>query len=169
MLENNKYVRCLLIDFYKAFDSVDHVILINKLKLLNLPDNIIKWLVWFLTDRDQFTKVEDKRSFTCLVMRSIIEGSCIWPILFIIFIIDLQPIGHSNHLTKYADDCSLLVPERNDVDICFEFQRILKWVGDNKLSVNMSETKEIAFDRPSSRNLLPPAEIPGIERVVIAK
>ena len=41
----------------KAFDSVDHAILINKLKLLNLPENITKYVVAFLTDRDQFTKV----------------------------------------------------------------------------------------------------------------
>ena len=80
------------------------------------------------------------------------QGSGIGPTLFIIFIIDLQPIGQSHHLTKYADDCSLLVPERNDVDRCFEFQRILKWAGDNKLSVNMSKTKEIVFHRPSPRN-----------------
>ena len=47
--------------------------------------------------------------------------------------------------------------------ICFEFQHILK------LSVNMSRTKEIVFHQPSPRNYLPPAEILGIERVIIAK
>ena len=41
MLETNKYVRCLLIDFSKAFDSVDHLIVINKLKALNIADNVI--------------------------------------------------------------------------------------------------------------------------------
>ena len=66
LLEENTYVRCLLIDFSKAFDSVDYVIIINKLKLLNLPDNIIKYVVSFSTDRDRFTKVGDKRSFTPL-------------------------------------------------------------------------------------------------------
>ena len=63
---------------------------------------------------------------------------------------------------------SLLVPERSDFDICFEFQHIFKWAGDNKLSVNMSKTKDIVFHRPSPRNYLPSAEIPGTERVVIA-
>ena len=41
----------LLIDFSKAFDSVDHIILINKLKSLNISDNVIQWVVSFLTDR----------------------------------------------------------------------------------------------------------------------
>ena len=42
MLETNKYVQCLLIDFSKAFDSVDHLIIINKLKAFNIADNIIR-------------------------------------------------------------------------------------------------------------------------------
>ena len=52
MLEDNKYVRWLLIDFSKAFDSVNHVVLINILKLLNIPDNILQWVVAILTDRN---------------------------------------------------------------------------------------------------------------------
>ena len=56
MLETNKYVHCLLINFSKAFDSVDHLIVINKLKALNIADNIVQWVVSFLTDRNQFVK-----------------------------------------------------------------------------------------------------------------
>ena len=74
-----------------------------------------------------------------------------------------------NPMTKYTDDCSLLVPEGNDVDICLEFQHIIKWASFNKLSVNMSKTKEILFHRPSPKNYLPLAETPGIERVIKAK
>ena len=107
----------MLIHFSKAFDFVDHIILINMLKLLNLPDNIIKWVVSLLNDRDQFTKVGDKSSFTHIITHSIIQGLGIESTLFILFITDLQPIGHSNHMTKYADDCSLLVPQRSDIGI----------------------------------------------------
>ena len=57
MIETNKYVRCLLIDFSKAFDSVDHLIVINKLKALNIADNIVQLVVSFLTDRNLFVKV----------------------------------------------------------------------------------------------------------------
>ena len=52
MLEENMYVRCLLIDFSKAFDFVNHLLLVSKLKLLKLPANIIQWVVSFLTDRE---------------------------------------------------------------------------------------------------------------------
>ena len=52
MLETNKYMRCLLIDLSKAFDSVDHLFVINKLKALNIADIVIQWVVPFLTDRN---------------------------------------------------------------------------------------------------------------------
>ena len=52
MLENCEYVRCLMIDFSRAFDVVNHVIwiLLHKLSKLNLPDYIVNWIVSFLTD-----------------------------------------------------------------------------------------------------------------------
>ena len=56
-------MRCLLIDFSKAFHSVDRLIIINKLKAFNIADNIIRWVASFLTDRNQFVKIGEKWSF----------------------------------------------------------------------------------------------------------
>ena len=100
MLKDSKYVRCLLIDFFKSFDSVDHLVLINKLIKFNIADNIIKWIVSFLIDRDQYTKLGDQRSFTCIINRSIVQGSCIGPTLFVIFICDLRSISVYNRMAK---------------------------------------------------------------------
>ena len=87
---------------FKAFDSVDHLIVINKLKALNISDNIIHWVVSFLTDRNQFVKVEERWSFTKMIKRSIVQDSGLGPTLFTICIFDLQLIGSSNCITKYA-------------------------------------------------------------------
>ena len=118
-LESNKFVRCLLIDFSNAYDSVDHIILINKLKSLKISDNVILlgWVVSFLTDQTKFVKMGQKWSFTCVINRSIVQGSGIGPTLFVICIIYLKPIGATNYVTKYADDASLLVSEKCDTDI----------------------------------------------------
>ena len=89
--------------------------------------------------------------------------------LFVIFISDLKPVGLDNSLTKYADDASLLVPERTDVDMSEEFSHIMKWSLDNKLTVNLAKTKEIVFDRPDSKNYLSPKELEGVERVEVTK
>jgi len=55
LLEHFNYVRCLLIDFSKAFTSTDHCILVNKLKQLHLPNYILKWIVDFLIARTPCT------------------------------------------------------------------------------------------------------------------
>ena len=83
-------MRCLLIDFTKAFDSVDHLTLIVKLKNLNIADNIIQWMIAFLTDRNQFVKLGEKWSFTKIINRSVVQGSGIGPTLFVICITDLK-------------------------------------------------------------------------------
>ena len=57
LLETNNYVRCLMVDFSKAFDTVNHVVLIRKLCLLGMPANIFNWIISFLTGRTQYCKV----------------------------------------------------------------------------------------------------------------
>ena len=110
--ESNKYVRCLQVDFSKAFDVVAHLALVEKLKTRNIANNIIDWVISFLTDMNRYKKMEDNRSFTRVINRSIVQGSGIGPILFIIFIGNLRPVGLANSLTKYVDDASLLVPKK---------------------------------------------------------
>ena len=92
MLENNKYVRCRLLDFTKAFDSVDHLTLIVKLKNLNIADSIIQLAVAFLTDINQFVQFGEKWSLTKLINLFIGQRSGIEPTLFSICSYDLKLI-----------------------------------------------------------------------------
>ena len=119
---------CSVIDFSKAFNSVDYLIVMNKLKALNIADNITHLVVSFRTDRNQFVKVGERWSFTKMINRSIVQRSGLGSTRFTICIIDLQPIGSSNRITKYADDFSLMVPEKCDVDMLEEFQHMLNWL-----------------------------------------
>ena len=97
------------------------------------------------------------------------HGSGIGPTLFVICIIDLKPIVSTNYVTKYADDASLLVPEKCDLNIKLEFQDVFNWDTSSKLTINMAKTTEQIFHRPNARNYLPPVTLPGIERVIYAK
>jgi len=101
LLESNQYVRCVLIDFSKAFDTVDHVILDRKLFYLETPVFIIQWIMSFLTDCNQATKLGFHLSPTLPINRSIIQGSDIGPTLFIMFDHDLKPLDILNFLIKY--------------------------------------------------------------------
>ena len=89
--------------------------------------------------------------------------------LLIIFMADLRPGGESNRIVKYADDASLLVTEETDVQINYEFDKVVAWASKNKLWINMAKTTEIVFHRPHPQNLLLPTTLPGIERVLSAK
>ena len=117
LLENNKYVRCPMIDFTKVFDTIDHLFLLKKLGAFGLPPLIVKWVVDFLTGRSQSTKLGQSLSNWLIINRNIIQGSGLGPMLFIIYAEYLKAIGVTNHLWKYADDTSLLVPEHCDVSL----------------------------------------------------
>ena len=95
-----------MFNFSKAFDLVDHPTLIQKLKALNIADNIIQWVMSFLTDCNQFVRMNEKWSFWRIINLSIVQCSCIVPTLSIICIMDLKPVGLRNCITKYADDAN---------------------------------------------------------------
>jgi len=108
LLESNQYVRCVLIDFSKAFDTVDHAILVRKLFSLKVPVFIIQWIMSFLTNRTQATRLGFHLSSHLPINRSIVQGSGSGPTLFIMFAHDLRPIDILNYLIKYADDTTLV-------------------------------------------------------------
>ena len=82
---------------------------------------------------------------------------------------DLHPLSDINIIVKYADDVNLLVPENTDIQLHNEFAHIQQCADENGMVLNLSDTKEMVFDRPhpSKFCLLPPLE--GIERVQTAK
>lgn len=86
MLENgaslSTLVRCLLIDFSKAFDVVNHVVLLRKLEALKVPSFVYNWIVSFLSCRQQICKVGNMISEVCSISRGIIQSSLAWDLLY---------------------------------------------------------------------------------------
>jgi hypothetical protein len=148
MLETNNYVRCLMIDFAKAFDTVDHVIVLRKMIGLNLPASIKNRIINFFTGRSQITKVFDELSFSRRINRSIVQGSGIGPCMYVLMESDLRALSESNILFKFADDTNLLVPENCEVSLQDEFAHVQDWASQNKMIINFAKTKEIVFRRP---------------------
>ena len=72
-------------------------------------------------------------------------------------------------MCRAADDSSLLVQEKCDIDISEELKNVHKWADENKLKINLAKTKELVFHRPNVRNYLAPSELPGLERILCAK
>jgi len=166
MLETNSYVRCLCVDFSKAFDVVDHSILYQKLACLSLPPAILQWLLSFLTNRTQSVKSGGRMSASRPINRGTIQGSGIGPANYIVMASDLRALSRFiNKLFKYADDTTLLVPEHTDVQLEDEFQALKQWAENNKMILNMLKTKELVFHRPNPCLYVPPPLLTDIERV----
>jgi hypothetical protein len=168
-LETNSYVRCIIIDFSKAFDTIDHAILLSKLSTFSIPINILNWIIDFLTDRQQLCKIDGRLSTPARINRSIIQGSGLGPTLYIGMKSDLTTVSSDNVLIKYADDVDLLVPECSSVDINVEFDHVKAWAVNNKMVINLQKTKELVFHRPNPRNIVYPACVGSIEQVRVAK
>jgi len=94
---------CLL-DFSKAFDSVDHVILCNKLKAYGFSDSVVR-LIWsYLSNRRQRVKVDSGYSNYTQLTSGVPQGSILGPLLFAIFINDLFDVCKFSEVHAYADD-----------------------------------------------------------------
>jgi hypothetical protein len=148
MLDSNEYVRCMLVDFSKAFDTVNHVIIIKKLNLLDIPPSIKNWVIAFLTRRSQITKISYSFSSMLVINRSIVQGSGVGPYLYLLLESDLHPLSVQNLIFKYADDTNLLVPQHSDFSMVDEFNHIQDWARQNKMIINYTKTKEIVFHKP---------------------
>ena len=91
-----------------------------------LDQNVIEWVLSVFSDKTQFIKVGTKISGMKVINLSIVQGSGVGPWLIIILIADLRPAGTTNHLVKYADDPTLLVPEIHSIYLEEEFSNVQK-------------------------------------------
>ena len=115
MLETNNYVRCLLIDFSRSFDVIDHGILLNKLYSLKFSENLLKWIVSLLSNRTQVTYLNGSILSIHPINKDKVQGSGIGPTLFTLMVIDLRTVSASNKKFKYADDVTLISLGHSDL------------------------------------------------------
>ncbi|MFZ2539674.1 MAG: reverse transcriptase family protein, partial [Oscillospiraceae bacterium] len=164
LLTSCPYVHLISLDFSKAFDTVRHSTLADKISALPLHDSVHNWLVDFLTDRLHSTKYKGSVSDILDINASIIQGSGIGPSAFIINNSDLKAANNGNDLGKYADDTYLMVPSTNSSTIPSELEHIANWAKNNNLVLNNAKTKEMIIRRNGKTTEMP-EPFPNIERV----
>ena len=165
LLASNQYVIVYCLDFSKAFDTVRHSTLMEKIAMLQLPDWVYNWMVDFFEHRKHRVVYDEEWSEFLEILASIIQGSGIGPASYVVNAGDLKTKHAQNKLVKFADDTYLIVPSSMEGTRMEEISNISEWATRNNLTLNNSKTVEIIFSRPRSRRAItPPALIPGIAR-----
>ena len=165
MLAANHSVSLILLDFSKAFDTVRHSTLLNKVASLPLPDNIYNYIHDFLQNRTHTTNYNHCTSTALQIQCSVVQGSALGPALFVINSSDLRPLHTGNSLDKYADDVWLLTPCSNAHTRQAEIDHISKWAEENNLRLNLDKCIEIVItSQHSRRNAVPIPELADIPR-----
>ena len=139
----------IFLDIKKAFDTVDHKLLIKKLKFYGVEGTVILWIENYLTGRYQATKSGGKVSLLKLIMCGVPQGSILGPLLFSIFVNDLPYICHLSTPSLFADDGALFFEDtcrQSYLAIRLELVTVMKWLQANKLSLNTDKTHFMVFD-----------------------
>ena len=110
ILDDGDSVDVLYLDFAKAFDKVSHQLLLTKLASLNISGKLIEWITAWLANRKQRVVLNGKESDWAKVLCSVIQGSILGPILFIIYINDIDACIEfiSALILKFADDTKVI-------------------------------------------------------------
>jgi len=170
LLLTNPYVIVISLDFSKAFDTVRHSTLLEKLAQLDIPDQVYNWMADFFTGHEHCTVYQGQVSTLKSITASIIQGSGIGPAAYVVTAGDLKPVIPSNQLCKFADDTYLIVPASNIDSRTAEIVNIETWARTNNLTLNRTKTKEIVFrDNRRRRQVESPPSILNIDRVTSLK
>ena len=148
--EEGKFTGMILIDLQKAFDTIDHEILLLKMKYLGFAESTINWFRSYLEERTFLVDVNGVLSNPGNLTCGVPQGSILGPLLFLLYVNDM-PQSVSCDLLLYADDSCLVFTDKNfeniENNLNKNFNSLCKWFVDNKLSIHFGEdkTKSILF------------------------
>ena len=142
---DKKLITCsIFLDLRKAYDTINHTILIKKLEKYGIRGLPLQLLASYLTDRQQYTIVNQYKSKSRDVIWGIPQGSTLGPLLFNIYINDL-PLGTNSTIHLFADDTNLTLSHSNvstlQQNINVESLNVSNWFKVNKLSINFNKTE----------------------------
>ena len=151
-IENKVHNRVAYIDFSRAFDSVSHAKLLHKLKSYGIDGVLLDWIADFLSERLHCTRVGNVLSSPCFIRSGVVQGSCLGPLLFLVYINDLMDLFNADVNCKlYADDVKLYteIMSVNDM-FCFQdcLDSLYQWSDVWQLSISCQKCCIIDVGKP---------------------
>lgn len=142
-------VGAVFYDLSKAFDLVDHTILLSKLPYYGISGNALQLIRSYITNRKQFVEINGAKSKTGTVEYGVPQGSVLGPLLFTLYINDISNMNLYGKLVLYADDIALLYPYHHIAILKGQMEqdaaKIMGYCRVKKLVINTNKTKVIRF------------------------
>ena len=153
-IEKKQASLAIYIDFQKAFDRLDHSVLLHKLKFLGFTKNSLNFFENYLSNRYQTSLVNNIKSKPLKISHGIPQGSILGPLLFILYINDININIHNSQVKLFADDTVLFnsnsVFDNNLNEINDDLLKIISWCEVNNMKINIKKTKSMVL---GSKNL----------------
>lgn len=147
-LSRNHQVDAIYTDFAKAFDKVDHQVILSKLSSFSLSTSLIKLIASYLSNRKQYVSVNNFKSVEYIATSGVPQGSNLGPLLFLMFINDVVDAVDECKILLFADDIKLF-KEVSSIDDCVKLQlsldKLYQWSNSNKLPFNVDKCKTMTF------------------------
>ena len=161
-LDKSGIVGTVLMDLSKAFDSLDHELLLAKLHAYGFDRNSLLLLKSYLSDRYQKTKIGSAFSEWLMLVLGVPQGSILGPLLFNIFINDLLFFVELTDICNFADDNTIYSCDKNIEDVLSHLEHdlsiILSWFSDNNLSANPNKFQMMLLGCPPNLDVTIKAE-----------
>lgn len=156
-IEKNKKIIAIFLDFKRAFETIDRELLLDKLHNYGIQGTELKWFKSYLTNRKQFTKVNDTISENLDNVYGVPQGSILGALLFIIYINDMPNVLRNSEMVLYADDTLIFTEGHNDEEcrdkMISDLDNINEWLKMNKLKLNEKKTKIMEINMTSEINI----------------
>ena len=170
-IDENKIPFSVFLDLSKAFDTLEHDILLHKLQYDGISGTALDWFRSYLTERYQYVDYNGVSSSMKLLTTGVSQGSILGPLLFISYMNDIHTVSNNFNFILYADDtttplCSFTYGGYHDINrvstlINSLITKISEWLSVNKLSLNANKTKLMTFH--NYQKVMTDSDIPQLE------
>ena len=154
-IDNNQFACGIFIDLQKAFDTVDHTILLKKLEHYGIRGVANDWFRSYLTNRKQYVSILGSESQPSIIEFGVPQGSVLGPLLFLLYINDLHKAIKYSKTRHFADDTNILIHNNSLKQVKkylnLDLRQLCTWLKANKISLNRSKTELIIFRHPNKQ------------------
>ena len=154
-----EHIVSIFMDLRRAFDALDHNILLHKLKIYGVRGIALSWFKDYLTNRHQYVAFNSHNSNSLPIQCGVPQGSILGPLLFLLYVNDISNTSPLLSFILFADDTNIFYshPDMNTVihTLNVELPKVSLWFKCNKLSLNLQKTNYIHFKNRNLQNIIP--------------